>query len=64
MATKFLIICSDSNLQFAIREALGSAADLVAIDAESAFRDPQIRRLHLTRFCCSTRSCRVVPMVR
>ena len=44
MATKFLIICSNSNLQFAIREALGSAADLVAIDAESAFRDPQIRR--------------------
>lgn len=44
MATKFLIICSDLNLQFAIREALGSAADLVAIDAELAFRDPQIRR--------------------
>jgi hypothetical protein len=45
MTTKFLLICSDSTLQFAIREALGSAVeiDLVAIDAESASRSDRIR---------------------
>jgi hypothetical protein len=45
MATKFLLICSDSYLQLAIREALGSAVeiDLVAIDAESGSRNDRIR---------------------
>jgi CHAT domain len=44
MATKFLLICSDTILQFAIREALGPAVeiDLVAIDAESASRNDRI----------------------
>ena len=46
MAVKFLLVCSDSNLQFEISEALGSAAeiDLVAIDAESASRNDRIRK--------------------
>jgi hypothetical protein len=44
MATKFFLICSDPSLQMAIRDALGSAAeiDLVAIDAETACRSDRI----------------------
>lgn len=45
MLTRFLLISSDSALQFEIREALGSTArvDLVAIDADSAFRNELIK---------------------
>ena len=44
--TKFLLICSDSSLQFAISETLGSTdeVDLVAIDAESATRNNRIKQ--------------------
>jgi CHAT domain len=45
MATKFLLVCSDSTLQLAIRDALGAAEiDLVAIDAETAARNDQIAK--------------------
>ncbi|MCK1270831.1 MULTISPECIES: CHAT domain-containing protein [unclassified Bradyrhizobium] len=45
MTIKFLLVCSDSNLQFAIKEALGAAGDidLIAIDAETASRNDRIR---------------------
>ncbi|WP_028351223.1 CHAT domain-containing protein [Bradyrhizobium murdochi] len=44
MTTRFLLISSDSALQFEIREALGPTThvDLVAIDADSAFRSQLI----------------------
>lgn len=46
MQTKFFLLCSDSYLQLAIRDALGPAADidLIAIDAETAFRNERIRK--------------------
>ena len=45
MLNRFLLISSDSALQFEIKVALGSTArvDLVAIDADSAFRNELIR---------------------